>query len=38
MKWMGISYRELLALPEYHWHTILEMMREEVERIEKANK
>jgi hypothetical protein len=37
MKWMGgISYQALLGLPDYHFRAILEMMREEAERIEAA--
>jgi hypothetical protein len=28
MKWMGISYQELLDLPDYHMRTIAEVMRE----------
>jgi hypothetical protein len=36
MKWMGFSYRDLMALPDYHLRTILEMMQEEVQRIEAA--
>jgi hypothetical protein len=31
---MGFSYPELLALPDYHLRTILDMMREEIERLE----
>jgi hypothetical protein len=34
MKWMGFSHQELLDLPDYHWRNIIEMMREEVERLE----
>lgn len=34
MKWMGFSYEELMVLPEYHLRVIVEMMREEVERME----
>jgi hypothetical protein len=36
MKWLGFSYGELLDLPDYHFRTILEMMREEHERFEAA--
>jgi hypothetical protein len=31
MKWMGISYQELLDLPDYHMRTIAEVMREDYE-------
>jgi hypothetical protein len=38
MKWMGFSYQELMSLPAYHLDAIVEMMREEAERLEAAKK
>jgi len=36
MKWAGISYSDLMDLPAYYMDTIIEMMHEEVQALERA--